>query len=45
MALIECGIPVLIEKPISVESKDAISLIKKADKLGIPVLVGHHMKA
>ena len=44
MALIECGIPVLIEKPISVESKDAISLIKKADKLDIPVLVGHHRR-
>ena len=44
MALIECGIPVLIEKPISVESKDAISLIKKADKLDVPVLVGHHRR-
>ena len=44
MTLIESGIPVLIEKPISVESKDAISLVKKADKLDIPVLVGHHRR-
>ena len=44
MTLIECDIPVLIEKPISVESKDAISLVKKADKLNIPVLVGHHRR-
>ena len=44
MTLIECGIPVLIEKPISVKSKDAISLVKKADKLNIPVLVGHHRR-
>ncbi|MEX0320198.1 MAG: Gfo/Idh/MocA family protein [Ruegeria sp.] len=44
---IECirrGCPVLVEKPIAVEASDALSLVREADRLGVPLLVGHHRR-
>jgi len=37
-------IPILIEKPISVHSKEAKALLDKASDLDVPVLVGHHRR-
>lgn len=36
--------PVLIEKPISTHSDDAIALVNQAQRAGVPVLVGHHRR-
>lgn len=39
---IEAGIPVLIEKPITVSVEDAEEIAEIADKKSVAVLVGHH---
>ena len=39
--LIEAGFPVLIEKPLTLNSKDAKILIKEAKKRNITLMVGH----
>ena len=44
LACIEKHIPILIEKPISVHSKDAKILLDRANKLNVPILVGHHRR-
>jgi len=38
---IRAGIPVLIEKPIALDLRDATHIIRAAAKSGAPVLVGH----
>lgn len=44
LACIEAGIPVLIEKPITVTSKDAAILTDAAQAAGVPLLIGHHRR-
>jgi len=41
---IEAGCPVLIEKPITVNSSDARKLAEKAEAAAVPLLVGHHRR-
>ena len=41
---VEAGCPVLIEKPITVTSDDARTLIEAAEKAQVPILVGHHRR-
>lgn len=36
--------PILIEKPISTHSDDAIALVNQAHRANVPVLVGHHRR-
>lgn len=38
------GCPVLIEKPLATSATEAESLIADAERLGVPVLVGHHRR-
>jgi predicted dehydrogenase len=44
MKCIEKKIPLLIEKPISVHAKDAITLIKRSKELDVPLLIGQHRR-
>jgi UDP-N-acetylglucosamine 3-dehydrogenase len=39
--LLDAGIPLMIEKPITENTKDGLKLIAKAEKKGVPLLVGH----
>lgn len=41
---INAGCPTLIEKPITVNSSDAQTLINAATEAGVPLLVGHHRR-
>lgn len=41
---IERGIPVLVEKPVAATVADAYALADHAERLGVPVLVGHHRR-
>lgn len=41
VALIEAGIPVLVEKPIADNIADAVRVIEIATRAGIPLAVGH----
>lgn len=41
---IDSGIPVLIEKPITVSSHEAQTLVTAAEKTNVPILVGHHRR-
>ena len=41
---IEEGCAVMVEKPIATNSKDAITLVARAEKANIPLLVGHHRR-
>ena len=43
-ALLEAGIPVLLEKPVAESLDSALKLIAIADKTGVPLLVGHHRR-
>ncbi len=38
------GLPLLVEKPIADESRSATGLVEQAERLGIPLLVGHHRR-
>lgn len=44
LACISAGCPVLIEKPITVTSRDARILTEAAEAAGVPLLVGHHRR-
>ncbi len=44
LACIRRGCPILVEKPIAVESRAALALVQEADKAGVPLLVGHHRR-
>lgn len=41
MAAIECGIPVLVEKPLAGTVEDAMRIVHAAADRGVPVQVGH----
>lgn len=43
-ALLEAGIPVLLEKPVAESLDSAIRLIGLTEKTGVPLLVGHHRR-
>ena len=41
---VEAGVPVLVEKPIGVTSREAEATVALAEAKNIPVLVGHHRR-
>lgn len=44
---LECldhGVPVLLEKPVGVELAEVRRLVDASERLGVPVLVGHHRR-
>ncbi|OUY07221.1 hypothetical protein CAP51_09140 [Acinetobacter populi] len=44
---IECmkhGIPCLLEKPLALNTEEALQLISEQKKLNVPILVGHHRR-
>lgn len=43
-ALLQAGIPVLLEKPVAESLGSALRLIEVADRSGVPLLVGHHRR-
>lgn len=43
-ACIENKCPMLVEKPIAANAKEALSLVRAAEKENVPVLVGHHRR-
>lgn len=43
-ALLEAGMPVLLEKPVAESLDSALRLIAVAEKTGVPLLVGHHRR-
>lgn len=43
-ALLQAGIPALVEKPVAESLDSALALIAEADRTGVPLLVGHHRR-
>jgi predicted dehydrogenase len=39
---LQSGVPVLIEKPVTMDVEQASTLLKLQEKVDVPVLVGHH---
>ena len=44
LACVSFGCPVLVEKPIATKPAEAEGLVQTADRLGVPLLVGHHRR-
>lgn len=44
LQLVEAGIHVLVEKPISADVESGLKLVKRAREKGVGVLVGHHRR-
>ena len=42
--LLEAGLPVLLEKPIANTVAEAAALLAVAERIGVPLLVGHHRR-
>lgn len=43
-ALVDMGVPVLVEKPLSTDEDEALSLVDLVKRAGIPVLVGYCLR-
>ena len=41
---VRLGLPILVEKPIDSDSRQAEQLVTAAEQAGIPILVGHHRR-
>jgi len=41
---IEAGLPVLVEKPLASDLRDAARLVERAEALGVPLATGHHRR-
>ncbi len=39
--LLLAGVPILVEKPLALSSRDAASLVTLSERVGVPLLVGH----
>ncbi len=44
LACLGAGLPLLIEKPIADQAHAARGLVGEAERLGVPILVGHHRR-
>lgn len=44
MTCVAHGCPVLVEKPIAVDSASALKLVQAADVSNVPLLIGHHRR-
>ena len=44
LALIEAGVPALVEKPLSDRVADATRLVEAAERAGVPLMTGHHRR-
>lgn len=44
LACIRAGVPVLVEKPLAVDTGSARALVTAAQAAGVPLLVGHHRR-
>jgi predicted dehydrogenase len=40
-AVLDAGLPVLVEKPMALNVEDAVALASRSESLGVPVLAGH----
>lgn len=43
-ALLEAGMPVLLEKPVAESLTSALRLIEIGERTGVPLLIGHHRR-
>jgi predicted dehydrogenase len=44
MAVVQAGVPMLLEKPIAADVDSALALATAAEQAGVPILVGHHRR-
>ncbi|KIC49569.1 Gfo/Idh/MocA family oxidoreductase [Tateyamaria sp. ANG-S1] len=44
LTLIDADCPVLVEKPLTGTAAEGASVVKAADRAGVPILVGHHRR-
>ena len=44
LVAVEAGVPMLLEKPVSVDLASAMRLVEAAEGAGVPILVGHHRR-
>lgn len=44
LACLAAGVPVLVEKPIAIDTAEARAMVDAAEAAGLPLLVGHHRR-
>ncbi|KAJ9630006.1 hypothetical protein H2204_008810 [Knufia peltigerae] len=44
LQLVQAGVNILVEKPVSTDIKSGAELVRTAERLGVQVLVGHHRR-